>query len=486
MGELSKLQPQAVWHYFEQILEVPRPSKHEDQMIEFMLNFAKEHNLESKKDKAGNILIKKPGSPGMEDRKTVVLQSHLDMVGEKNKNVDHNFETDPIQAYVDGNWVKAKGTTLGADDGIGIAVEMALLASRDIAHPPLECLFTVDEETGLTGAFAMESGFFDGRILINLDSEDEGEIFIGCAGGIDTLAYFKYDKEEIRSGSVAVNIGVDGLKGGHSGDEIHKGFGNSNKIINRFLYEAMQDYDLRVHKFEGGNKRNAIPRDAYAILTVKQQDLDGLKQKFDEYAATIKAEIGVTEPGMQFNFDQEDLPDFVIDKSTQERLVKAVYAAPHGVHAWSPDIEDMVETSTNFATIKFMENEEIQIHTSQRSSLDSGKEDIAAKNRTCFELAGARVEHTGGYPGWAPNVDSEILKISEQSYKDVFGKEPVVRAIHAGLECGLFLEKYPDLDMISIGPDMEGVHSPDEKVNIPTVKMWWDHLLDILKRITKR
>ncbi|MFP4663279.1 MAG: aminoacyl-histidine dipeptidase [Bacteroidales bacterium] len=483
MGVLTNLEPGIVWQYFEDICQVPRPSKKEDKIIQFLLDFAKKHKLEAKRDEIGNVLISKPASPGYENRKTVVLQSHMDMVCEKNKDVDIDFDTDPIEPVVDGNWVKAKGTTLGADDGIGMAVEMALLTSENIEHPPLECLFTVDEETGLTGAFALKPGFFDGKILINLDSEDEGEIFIGCAGGIDTNARFTYEKKEVPDGHVAVKLEVEGLRGGHSGDEIHKGWGNSNKILNRFLKQARKDYKIRLHEFDGGNKRNAIPREAHAIITLKEKHVENLKTDYKAFAKTVKDENGKREPNMKFTAGDVDLPDFVIDKKTQKNLENALYACPHGVHAWSPDIEDMVETSTNLASVKYVDDNQIEIVTSQRSSLESGKKDIAAMVASVFELAEADIQHSDGYPGWKPDPDSEILTVSEKSYQRLFDKKPVVRAIHAGLECGLFLEKYPYLDMISIGPTIKNAHTPEEKIDIKTVQMWWDHLLDTLKNI---
>src|SRR6056297_1377295 len=373
MKTLEKLNPKVVWSYFEDICQVPRPSKKEEKIIQFLLDFANKHNLEAKRDDIGNILIKKPAAPGKEKLKTVVLQSHIDMVCKANEGTDHDFDKDPIQPVIDGNWVKAKGTTLGADDGIGMAVEMALLESGDIEHPPLECLFTVDEETGLTGAFALESGFFEGKILINLDSEDEGEIFIGCAGGIDTNARFTYKKKDVPDDQVAILLEVEGLRGGHSGDEIHKGWGNSNKILNRFLKQARENYKIRLHEFDGGNKRNAIPREAHAIITLKEKHAESIKADYKAFAKTIKAENGKREPNMKFTASDADMPDFVIDKDTQKNLENALYACPHGVHTWSPDIEDMVETSTNLASVKYVGDKEIEIVTSQRSSKESGK-----------------------------------------------------------------------------------------------------------------
>lgn len=482
MGILNNLEPKNVWQYFEQITQVPRPSKKEEKIIAFLLNFAKEHNLEAKKDHIGNILIKKPASKGMENLKSVLLQSHMDMVCEANRDKKIDFDNDPITPVIDGEWVKADGTTLGADDGIGVAAQMAILTDNTLTHGPIECLFTVDEETGLTGAFEIKEGFFDSKILLNLDSEDEGEIFIGCAGGIDAVATFECKKEPVPTNHSAFKITVNGLKGGHSGDEIHKGFGNSNKMANRFLFQFTESYDIRLANFDGGNKRNAIPREAEMIFTIENDNIDKLKKDFEVLKNNIIKEIEITEPNINISIESVSNPETVIDKQTQKNLTFALYACPHGVHAWSPAIPGFVETSTNLASVKF-DNNKIVVVTSQRSSVESGKKDINLMVRSVFELAGASVESGDGYPGWAPNPKSEILTIAEKSYEKLFGKKPVVRAIHAGLECGLFLEKYPDLDMISFGPTLRGVHSPDEKIEIKTVKMWYDHLLDVLKNI---
>ncbi|MCF0207607.1 MAG: aminoacyl-histidine dipeptidase [Bacteroidales bacterium] len=483
MEVLSNLEPKKVWQYFEQITKIPRPSKKEEKMVEFLLKFAKDNNLEAKRDKVGNVVICKPATKGMENRKSVVLQAHMDMVCEKNRDVNIDFDNDGITPYIDGEWVKAKGTTLGADDGIGVAACMAVLTDESVEHGPIECLFTVDEETGLTGAFAIEAGFFNSEILLNLDSEDEGEMFIGCAGGIDTVATFDYEKENVPEHHVAYKFVVNGLAGGHSGDEIHKGLGNSNKIANRFLQKVTSKYFARLAFFDGGNKRNAIPREAEFIFTVKADYASDVKREFVKFKEDILKEIKVTEPNINLEIHDEALPKFVIDEETQRNLVMAVSACPHGVHAWSPAIKGFVETSTNLASVKFECDHHIQVVTSQRSSLESGKEDINTMVRNVFFLAGAKVTSGDGYPGWAPNPDSEILKITVASYERLFGKTPIVRAIHAGLECGLFLEKYPNLDMVSFGPTLRGVHSPDEKCEIKTVDMWYRHLLDVLKNI---
>ncbi|HOK38576.1 MAG TPA: aminoacyl-histidine dipeptidase [Bacteroidales bacterium] len=485
MSDILNLQPKNVWKYFYQITQVPRPSKKEEKIIKFLLDFAKEHNLEAKRDQAGNVLIKKPATPGMENKKTVVLQSHMDMVCEANKDTKIDFDNDPIVAYVDSEWVKARGTTLGADDGIGMAAQMAILTDPSVQHGPIECLFTVDEETGLTGAFELEPGFFEGTILLNLDSEDEGEIFIGCAGGIDTTAYFKFTKEAVPAKSCAFKITVNGLKGGHSGDEIHKGYGNSNKIANRFLFLFTKKYNIRLSNFDGGNKRNAIPREAEFVFTVAETDKENLIKDFETLKNQIIKEIEITEPNLNIQIEKVSLPEFIIDKNTQKNLTYSLYACPHGVHAWSTTMPGLVETSTNLAAVKF-NDVKITITTSQRSSLESGKTDINNMVKAVFELAEAEVESGDGYPGWAPNPKSEILEIASASYERLFGKKPAIRAIHAGLECGLFLEKYPYLDMISFGPTLRGVHSPDERIEIKTVEMWYKHLVDILKNIPNK
>ena len=483
MEKLSNLEPREVWGYFEEICSVPRPSKKEGQIIQYLVDFAKDHRLEFKKDRLGNLLIKKPAVNGKEKLKPVVLQSHVDMVGEKNKDTAHDFETDPIKPYIEGDWVKAEGTTLGADNGLGLAAQLAMLASEEISHGPLECLFTVDEETGLTGAFALESGFFEGKILINLDSEDWGELFIGCAGGIDTTATFDFDRENVPEDHQGIRIQISGLNGGHSGDEIHKGLGNALKILNRFLWNISEDYDVRISSFDGGRARNAIPREAQAHISINEEDVENVKQYFKNFERNIKNELKVTEPGLQISLDEAGLLKYIIDEDTQHDVLNALYACPHGVHAWSQEIEDLVETSTNLAAIKTKENGSYFITTSQRSSVDSAKQDIASMVESVFRLGNAKVEHSAGYPGWQPNTDSEILMITENAYKKLFNKEPEVKAIHAGLECGLFLQKYPFLDMISIGPTIKGAHTPEERASIETTREFWMLLIEVLRNI---
>ncbi|MDD4149299.1 MAG: aminoacyl-histidine dipeptidase [Bacteroidales bacterium] len=485
MSILGNLEPKNVWKYFEDITKVPRPSKKEEKIIEFLLKFGKDNNLETKRDQIGNVLIKKPATAGMENVKSVILQSHMDMVCEANRDTKIDFENDRITPYIDGEWVKAKGTTLGADDGIGVAASMAILTDNTLKHGPIECLFTVDEETGLTGAFEIQPGFFESKILLNLDSEDEGEIFIGCAGGIDTIATFNYKSEPVPQNHKAYKITVNGLKGGHSGDEIQKGLGNSNKMTNRFLHLFTEKYDIRLSNFDGGNMRNAIPREAEMIFTIDATKANDMMTDFKSLQKNIINEIKINEPNINIIIEEAKTPETIIDKITQKNLTLSIYACPHGVHAWSPAIEGFVETSTNLASVKF-KNDKIIVVTSQRSSVDSGKTDINLMVRSVFKLAGASVESGDGYPGWAPNPNSEILTIAEKSYEKLFGKKAIVRAIHAGLECGLFLEKYPDLDMISFGPTLRAVHSPDEKIEIKTVEMWWKHLLDVLENVPKK
>ncbi len=483
MDKLKALTPGDIWKYFEEICTIPRPSKREEKIIAYLLEFGKKHNLETRHDKIGNVVIKKPATPGMENRKTVVLQSHVDMVCEKNASTVHDFDKDPIKPYVDGNWVKADGTTLGADDGIGMASQLAVLASKDIPHGPIECLFTVDEESGLTGALELEPGFIEGKILLNLDSEDEGELFIGCAGGMDTLATMTYTPEQPGNNSSALQVSVTGLRGGHSGDEIEKGLGNSNKILNRLLWQVVDTYSLRLSKFNGGNLRNAIPREAFADIIVPTEQKDAFLLYVEKFAATAKDELSVTEPGLTIEVSEIEMSDFVIDMTCQYNLLNALYACPHGVIAWSQDIKGLVETSTNLASVKFIENNQIFITTSQRSSVESSKKDIGNMVRSVFRLAGAKVEQSNGYPGWTPDTDSEILQITRNAYKKLFSEKPIVRAIHAGLECGLFLKKYPELDMISFGPTIKGAHSPDERLDIETTQKFWKLLLEVLNNI---
>ena len=480
--EKKDLRPAVVFHYFDEVCQVPRPSKKEEKIRAYLLDFAKKHNLEAKTDEAGNVLIKKAASAGMENLKTVILQSHIDMVCEKNKDTEHNFETDPIQTYIDGEWLRAKGTTLGADNGIGVATELAVLASDDIKHGPIECLFTVDEETGLTGAFALKEGFMNGDILLNLDSEDDGELFIGCAGGANTTAIYPFPKEKAPQGWFFFRVSVKGLTGGHSGDDINKNRANANKLLNRFLVQTMQKYGMRLADIEGGNLHNAIPREAHALCAVPMEYKEAVRVDLNIFISEIENEYSATEPNLAMDLESEAPVEYVMEQKAMERLLLSIYAVHHGVYAMSQDIPGLVETSSNLASIKVCDGT-IKVVTSQRSSILSSRKDMSQMVSAAFILGGATVTTGEGYPGWKPNPSSEILKIAVDSYKRLFGVEPKVKAIHAGLECGLFLQKYPSLDMVSFGPTLRGVHSPDERMLIPTVEKFWNHLLDILAHI---
>ena len=483
--EKIELKPASVFHYFAEICKVPRPSKKEEKIIAYLQNFAKEQGLESKTDEAGNILIKKPATPGKENLKTVILQSHIDMVCEKNSDSNHDFLNDPIETYIDGEWLKAKGTTLGADNGIGMAAQLAVLAANDIEHGPIECLFTVDEETGLTGAFALKEGFMDGDILINLDSEDEGELFIGCAGGANTTAEFAYEEIDAPQDYFFFNVAIKGLTGGHSGDDISKNRANANKLLNRFLSQLAAKYDLYLCEIDGGNLHNAIPREARALCAVPMKHKEDVRIDMNIYTAEIENEFSVTEPNLRTELGSESPCAKAIDRDTVARLLKSVYAVHHGVYAWSQDMPGLVETSSNLASIKMVDGK-IKIVTSQRSSILSSRKDMSEVVRSAFLLGGAKVTTGDGYPGWKPNPASPILKVAIESYKRLFGVEPKVKAIHAGLECGLFLEKYPHLDMFSTGPTLRGVHSPDERMHIPAVEKFWKHLLDVLVNVPQQ
>lgn len=480
--EKKDLRPAVVFHYFDEVCQVPRPSKKEEKIRAYLLDFAKKHNLEAKTDEAGNVLIKKAASAGMENLKTVILQSHIDMVCEKNKDTEHNFETDPIQTYIDGEWLRAKGTTLGADNGIGVATELAVLASDDIKHGPIECLFTVDEETGLTGAFALKEGFMNGDILLNLDSEDDGELFIGCAGGANTTAIYPFPKEKAPQGWFFFRVSVKGLTGGHSGDDISKNRANANKLLNRFLVQTMQKYGMRLADIEGGNLHNAIPREAHALCAVPMEYKEAVRVDLNIFISEIENEYSATEPNLSMDLESEAPVEYVMEQKAMERFLLSIYAVHHGVYAMSQDIPGLVETSSNLASIKVCDGT-IKVVTSQRSSILSSRKDMSQMVSAAFILGGATVTTGEGYPGWKPNPSSEILKIAVESYKRLFGVEPKVKAIHAGLECGLFLQKYPSLDMVSFGPTLRGVHSPDERMLIPTVEKFWNHLLDILAHI---
>jgi len=486
MNILSALKPELVWTYFEEICSIPRLSKNEAKIREYLKDFALKNGLEAKEDKAGNILIVKPASPGMENRKCVVLQSHMDMVGEKNADHQHDWTRDSIVPIINGEWVTASGTTLGADDGIGIACQMAILSDKKIKTGKIECLFTVDEESGMTGAISLNPGFFEGRILLNLDSEDEGILYIGCAGGMDTVGEIKYHPQAPGKGSRALELSVTGLRGGHSGDEIHKGYGNSVKIMNRLLWNLSNEYNIALSYFDGGNLRNAIPREAFAKIVVPDDEKENISGWIRNFYSSMVDELGDIEKDLRISERDADLPGSVMDKPSQERLLSALTCCPHGPLAWSKEMDDLVETSTNLASVKFVEDNTIRIVTTQRSSIDSSKRDAAAMVESCLKLAGATVEHSAGYPGWRPNISSAILNITKNSYLKLFGKDPQVRAIHAGLECGLIFEKIRGIDMISFGPTIRGAHTPEEKIEIKTAQMFWDLLLDVLGSIPEK
>ena len=477
---IRDLQPKLVWEIFDEITKVPRPSKREEKIIEYLVDFAQKHSLEYQRDQIGNVVIRKAATAGYEALPTVILQSHMDMVCEKNSDTEHNFDTDPIRTKIVDGWVKAEGTTLGADCGIGMAAALALLIDPTVEHGAVEALFTVDEETGLTGAFNLGEGMLTGKYLINLDSEDEGEIFIGCAGGVDTLARFDYSVETLPAGYEYYRIGISGLKGGHSGDDIDKGLGNANKILASFLYDATR-FGIRVGMFDGGNLRNAIPREAYAVVAVPEHTALLFETALATYVSAVKAMYAPTEPNLKITLGEAAIQP-VIDEDTQSALLAALVGLPNGVLAMSQTMKGLVETSTNLASVKFVDGK-IVVTTSQRSSVERAKRDAMHSIEAVLELAGANVEHSDGYPGWTPNPSSSLLNSTIESYKGLFGVEPKVRAIHAGLECGLFLEKYPHLEMVSFGPTLRGVHSPDERLEIATVDKFWQLLLDVLKRV---
>jgi dipeptidase D len=482
----SELKPEGIFHYFHEICQVPRPSKHEERIGAFLKEFGEKHHLETKMDEAGNVVIRKAASKGKEHLKTVILQGHMDMVCEKNSDVKHDFMKDPIESFVDGEWLKAKGTTLGADDGIGVATGLAILADDTIEHGPLECVFTVDEETQLTGATAMKEGFMNGDILINLDSEDDGQLFIGCAGGVNTVGELSYKEINVPNNYYSFKVHVSGLVGGHSGDDINKNRACANKILNRFLYAEAKKFDLYLCQIDGGNLHNAIAREAYAVCAIPEDKKHELRSDLNVFITDIEGEYNVTEPNFKMALETVENPSKAIDKESTDNLLKMIYAMPHGVFAMSQDIPGLVETSTNLASIKMKKQGVISIGTSQRSSILSARNNIANMVEAVMKLAGAKVVHNDGYPGWKPNTNSEILNITVASYKKLFNADPIVRSIHAGLECGLFLEKYPHLDMISFGPQLVGVHSPDEKLLIPTVDKFWKLLLDVLANIPEK
>lgn len=480
--EMDSLKPAEVFKYFAEVNRIPRPSKKEEKMIAYLQQFAAQRGLECKVDETGNVLIKKPATSGMENRKTVILQSHMDMVCEKNRDVDFDFSTDAIRTVVDGEWMRAQGTTLGADDGIGVAMELALLDANDIEHGPVECVFTRDEETGLTGAFGMKPGFMSGDILLNLDSEDEGQIFVSCAGGAATTAEFTFNPVDVPQDYFFFELKVKGLTGGHSGDDINKKRANANKILTRFLFLLWEKYDMYLCDIQAGGLHNAIPREAAVVCALPMKDKENVRVDWNLFSADVEEEFNVTEKNMEFVLQSESAQPKAVEREVARKLIWALQAVHNGVLSMSQDI-DLVETSSNLASIHIVENNKIFIKTSQRSSILSARHHMSNMVKAAFELAGAKVEVGEGYPGWKMNPHSAILQIAKTTYKELFGKEPLVLGIHAGLECGLFSEKYPGLDMISFGPTLRGVHSPDERLLIPTVQMVWDHIKAMLKQI---
>lgn len=482
--KVKDLKPELIWQCFDEITKVPRPSCHEEQIREYLIDFAKKHGIDYKTDKVGNVVMSVPATNGCEKAPVVVLQAHMDMVAEKNNDVIHDFLKDPIETYVDGDWVKAKGTTLGADNGIGMAAALAAMVDKDLVHGPLEALFTVNEEIGLEGAQNLGKDMISGKILINLDSEDDGEIFVGCAGGIDTTAVFTYNRSFSPENFSYFKVKVSGLLGGHSGSDIHVGRANANKVIARFIWNCCKKWDIEVSSFSGGNLRNAIPREAEAVFGIHNDQDKRIAKYLACYAESIQNEYKGVEPSMEISIESVDRPEYCIDSKTSLALIRAIYSAPHGVISMSRDLEGLVETSTNLAAVKMEGDNKIKITTSQRSSVESRKDDIASQVEAHFELAGAEVTHSDGYPGWAPNMDSTVMKLSAEAYEELFGVKPAIKAIHAGLECGLFLANNPELDMVSFGPTMTGVHSPDEKLLIPTVDKFWKHLALTLKKIS--
>lgn len=479
----KELKPAIVFEEFAKINQIPRPSKHEEKIIAYLKGVGEELGLETEVDETGNVVIRKPATPGMEQKPCVILQSHMDMVCESLAGKEIDFENDPIETYVDGDWLRADRTTLGADDGIGCAMQLALLRSNDIEHGPIECVFTRDEETGLTGAMGMKAGFMNGEYLINLDSEDEGQFFISCAGGINTTARFAYTREEAASGMFFMEANVKGLLGGHSGDDINKKRANSIKIMARFLYQEMQKMPVAVAQIDGGKAHNAIPREGKMIFAVPASQKEAVKADWNVFAAEVAEEFHATEGKIEMTLGSADAQP-VIAGDVAKRMVQCLQAIDNGVFAMCQD-EDLawlVETSSNLASIHTKESE-AEIVTSQRSCVMSQRQNMAASVKACFELAGAEVEQGDGYPAWQPRANSHLVDVTAQTYRELFNREPKVIGIHAGLECGLFAERYPDLDMVSLGPTLRGVHSPDECLLIPTVQMVWDHLLEILKKI---
>lgn len=480
------IEPKALWNKFADLNEVPRPSKREERVILFMKEFGQKLNLETFEDEVGNVIIKKPATAGMENKKAVVMQSHLDMVHQKNNDTNFDFDTQGIEMYIDGDWVKANGTTLGADNGLGVATIMAILESNEIEHPEIEALFTIDEETGMTGAKGLKSGLLNGEILLNLDTEEDDEIGVGCAGGIDVTATRPYSLEPTDENQTAFQIVVKGLSGGHSGMDIHKGLGNANKIMNRILFDGFSKFGLRISSIDGGGLRNAIPRESKAIILVDNESLESFNMEIPKLVLEIKTELKTMEPGLDIEINSIDKPENCMELGVQELLTKAIYAACNGVYRMSADIPDLVETSNNIARVE-VKDEQIKVLCLTRSSVESSKWDLANSLKATFELIGCSVDFSGDYPGWTPNMNSDILKVLKSLYVKLNnGNEPHVAACHAGLECGILGTHYPNMDMISFGPNIRGAHSPDERAQISSVQKYWDFVLEILKHIPEK
>ena len=480
--EIRNLEPKVLWNKFADLNAVPRPSKKEKRVIAFMKDFGNNLGLETIEDKVGNVIIRKPATAGHEDKKMVVMQSHLDMVHQKNNDTTFDFDTQGIDMYVDGDWVRARGTTLGADNGLGVATIMAILESNTIEHPAIEALFTIDEETGMTGAMGLEGGILKGDILLNLDTEEDDEIGVGCAGGIDITATRSYIEQQIEEEMLGYEVTVKGLQGGHSGMDIIKGLGNANKIMNRVLYTTYINFDIAIASIDGGSLRNAIPRESTAVIAVDKSHAGAFEVNVIEIVNAIKTEYATLEPALEIEITQVKLPSQVMQQDAQEQLLKAIYAAHNGVYRMSPAIADLVETSNNVARV-IVKDGNIKIGCLTRSSVDSSKDDLANTLTSVFELAGFEVELSGDYPGWAPNMDSPILKVLEQKYIEINNEKPHVAACHAGLECGILGKNYPEIDMISFGPTIKGAHSPDERASISSAQKYWDFVIAILKDI---
>jgi dipeptidase D len=482
MSSIKELNPKSLWEIFYQFTQIPRPSKKEEKAIAFAKEFGEKLGLETMVDHVGNVIIRKPATPGMENRMAVVLQAHLDMVPQKNSDKVHDFEKDPIEAYVDGDWVTANGTTLGADNAIGASAALAVIQSTEIKHGPLEVLLTMDEETGMTGAFELKPGLLHGDILLNLDSEDEGELYIGCAGGMNTTGKMSYSEESVPAGMKAFKLSITGLKGGHSGLDINLGRGNANKLMNRFLWDANEKLGIRISSLDGGSLRNAIPRESFAVVFVPQAGENDFLAMVKETEEMFKKEFSGPEPGLSFKTESVSISEKVMAKNDQDRFLKMVYGIPNGVMRMSADMPEMVETSTNMAIVK-AEKGEASVLCLIRSAVDSAKFSVSHMTQAVMELAGAEVTHDGTYPGWKPNINSPVLKTMQDVYQKKFGKIPEIKVIHAGLECGIIGDSYPEMDMISFGPTIRFPHSPDEKVNIKTVGLFWDYLVDTLENI---